>query len=95
MATEKEAQDLAKITKMLTDLGGKLTSITSSVSDIKDSIINKGVDVPKKTLLSDYDDKIAEISQSEEVDYTEILKQLDDLGGSLDTINGEVITATG
>lgn len=94
MATEKEAQDLAKITTMLTDLGGKLTSIKSSVSDIKDSIITKGVDVPKKTPLSDYDDRIAEISQSEEVDYTEVLKQLDELGDSLDTINGEVITAT-
>lgn len=40
----------------------KLTAVASSKENMRLSIINKGVDCPADTLLSVYDDKIAEIS---------------------------------
>lgn len=93
MATTKEQQDLDNITRLLSDLTTKLNAVSTSVGDIKTSIISKGVLVPSGTKLADYDDKITAIETGDTTDYSGLLKSLSALGTTMDNINGEVINA--
>lgn len=93
MATTQEQQDLDNITQLLSDLTVKLNAVSTSVGDIKTSIINKGVPVPSGTKLVEYDDKISAIETGDKTDYSELLASLSALGTTMDNINGEVIIA--
>lgn len=94
MATTQETNDLQKITNLLAGLTAKLTAVSTSVNNIKTSIVGKGVEVPDGTPLADYDDKIDSISTASDVDYSAIITALEGMSTTLDTINGEVIAPT-
>lgn len=93
MATTQESQQLQQIATILTNLGAKLSAVGNSVDAIKTSIVNKNVDIPAGTKLSQYASKIDSISTGDPADYSPLMENLSSLSDTLDAINGEIITA--